>query len=58
MDIQAMQNWKMRHGEESLLLSKLSSAIPIPPLSLRLGTEFVGFFPLITLSNVTQGACY
>lgn len=53
-----MQNWKMRHGEESLFLSKLSSAIPIPPLSLRLGTEFVGFFPQITLSNVTQGACY
>lgn len=52
-----MQKWKMRHGEESLLLPK-SSAIPIPPPSLRPGTELGGFFPPITVSNVTQGPSY
>lgn len=52
-----MQKWKMRHGEDSLFLPK-SSAIPMPPPSLQLGTELGGFFPPITVSNVTQGASY
>lgn len=49
-----MQEWKTRNGEESPLLSK-PSAISIPP-SLQLGTKLGGFFPLITASNVNQGA--
>lgn len=55
MDAQAMQEWKMSNGEESPFLSK-SSAILIPPPSLKLGTKLGGFFPLITVSNVNQGA--
>lgn len=55
MDVQAMQEWKMSNGEESPFLSK-SSAILIPPPPLKLGTKLGGFFPLITVSNVNQGA--